>query len=677
MRAFLKPPPRISFIAAVFGLNALLFIALRLAFFWRFAPPGVSLAHTHVLKALYLGAKFDGRLAALMVLPLLLLGWIPGINLARAGFGRRFWLGLLTLAESAVLLFYFIDFGSMSYVGSRVNSTLCQFMSVNPSISLKMVWQSYPVLPLAALLLLFALGFRLLLGFLARLLLDRRPARSAGRWKTAFLYAAFFFLLAAAVYGRVSRFQLRWSESFFGGSNFVSQLGLNPVLFFFDTLDVTPNNYDETALRRFYPRLAAYYGVDAPDPATLDFRRRGRLHRQVDGRPNVVFIVLETFAADKVGALGNKLDPSPNFDRLAREGTLFTNLYVPMENTSRSLFALLFGIPDVSVGRYSSWNPLVVEQHTIVNAFTGYDKLYFLGGSANWGNIRGVLANNIAGLEIHEEGSYRSPVHDVWGIQDADLFMEANEVLRRKGDKPFLAVIQTSGNHRPFRIPEDARGFRPREMDEKKVMEEGFYSLKEYNGFRYLDHCLGYYFDLARKENYFGRTVFVVLADHGTNGGAGDKRFGDLAFPSFHIPLVLYAPGMLPGGRRVDRLASSLDVMPTLAGLLGVPYVNQTLGRDLFEPGADRSDRVFTYTPFRNPPRLGLMEEDWYVNVDPDGAYALYLRDAPEPRDLKGEMPERAREMAETAEGMKEAARWLLYHNKRPAAAGAAQLPTR
>ena len=76
--------------------------------------------------------------------------------------------------------------------------------------------------------------------------------------------------------------------------------------------------------------------------------------------------------------------------------------YVPMENTSRSLFGALFGIPDVSAETSSSRNPLVVHQHTIINAFRGYERLFFLGGSANWGNIRGMLhvRTDVAGEEV-------------------------------------------------------------------------------------------------------------------------------------------------------------------------------------------------------------------------------------------------------------------------------------
>ena len=131
-------------------------------------------------------------------------------------------------------------------------------------------------------------------------------------------------------------------------------------------------------------------------------------------------------------------------------------------------------MPDIELNKTSSRNPLVVRQHTIINAFKGYDKYYFLGGSANWGEIRGLLLHNIPGLHVFEEGSYSSPRVDVWGISDLNLFEEANKVLRKKKGKPFFAIIQTSGNHKPYTIPDDNRGFKVLAADEDEVVKYGF-----------------------------------------------------------------------------------------------------------------------------------------------------------------------------------------------------------
>jgi phosphoglycerol transferase MdoB-like AlkP superfamily enzyme len=171
---------------------------------------------------------------------------------------------------------------------------------------------------------------------------------------------------------------------------------------------------------------------------------------------------------------------------------------------------------------------------------------------------------------------------------------------------------------------------------------------------------------LARREAYFNNTIFVIIGDHGTMGGARDTRFGDLSFGSFKIPLLIYAPGLIKEPGKIATVISELDVLPTLAGLIGKPYINTTLGRDVFDPAYKDRMFAFTYTPFRMTPRVGLLDEEFYVNVEPDGSYSLYRWDpAVAPRDLKTQYPEKAKQMADMAVAIMEYSRYLLYHNKK------------
>ncbi len=662
MRAFTfileRIPPRLRFFFVVFLLNLLIFEILRLSFLVYFKPDSHSYFSKIIFKALYIGSKFDARLSMLILLPVIFLSWIPFLNLIKTNFGRIFWNSYLATAIGILIFIYSVDFGHYSYVRSRVNATLLNEL-LNLKTAFLMVFQTYPVWIVIPLIVLFSLFyFRLI----KKVLYTCMKKFTSSKLVIAFSYLVFIIFMIIVLYGRVSQFPLRWSDAFFTTDNFICNLSSNPVLYFYSTLFSNPVSYNMEEVKRFYPLIAETYGVK-PDLKEFTIKRYCNPYPQVKGNPNIVFIILETFAGFKVGALGNKLNPSPNFDRLAKRGILFTRFFTPMENTSRSIFCWFSGIPDVTEKRYASWHPEVVDQHTVLNYFDGYKKLFFIGGSASWGNIRGLLSSNIDGLKILEETFYKSPRLDVWGISDADLFMEANQVLKNT-EEPFFAIILTSGNHRPFKIPEDSKGFQPLNIDEKTLKKNGFYSLKEFNGFRFLDHCLGYYFTLAEKEEYFKNTIFVIFGDHGTTGGSLDMRFGDLSFGPFHIPFLIYSPTYIKEGKRIDYVSSSVDILPTIASFVGKPYLNKTLGRDLFEPNL-KKHFAFTFTPFRLPPRIGLIEDNFYVNVEPDGSYKLYLCDDENPRDLKNIYPEKAKKMAELAKAIHEYSKYLIYHNKK------------
>ena len=330
------------------------------------------------------------------------------------------------------------------------------------------------------------------------------------------------------------------------------------------------------------------------------------------------------------------------------------------------MFALVTGIPDVETHETASRNPLIVGQHTIINAFAGYEKLYFLGGSLNWGNVRGVLAHNIPGLRPFEEGSYRAPRVDGWGISDLSLFEEANEVLRQIKDRPFFAVIQTSGHHRPYTIPTDNRGFVRANAPPEQVRAAGFVDLDEYNSMRFMDHSLGVFFSLAQQEAYFPDTIFVLFGDHGSFRSLAELTSAEaqLGLTRFHVPAVIVGHPVTGTPRVIDTPASEVDVLPTIAGLVGVPYVNTTLGRDLLDPRFDSSRFAFTIDEHFREPKIGLITGDTYLQI-PTGGGPTRWADLREKgaTETAAQDPERVRTLERLCRGLYEASRWLMYHN--------------
>ncbi|MGQ9619346.1 MAG: LTA synthase family protein, partial [Candidatus Aminicenantia bacterium] len=445
-------PVKVRFLFTVFLINFLIFGIFRLAFLFYFKPDSQGLFTKNIAKALEIGFRFDARLSAWIIIPVLFLSWIPFLNFQKTSFSKNFWTFYFSIVVGIIIFLYCVDFGVYSYVQSRLNATIINEIT-NLDISLKMVIQSYPVAIVIPAIVFFSI---LYLKFIKNSLFTIERKFKSQKIFTFLSYSFFLIFTLIALYGRISQFPLRWSNAYFTTDNFINSLALNPILYCYSTLSNNPVDYKIEEVQRYYPLIAELYNVK-PDFENLTLRRYCKSNPKVNGRPNIVFIILETFAGFKVGALGNKLNPSPNFDRLAENGVLFTRFYTPMENTSRSIFSWLTGIPDVTEKRYASWHPELVDQHTIINYFEGYKKLFFIGGSASWGNIRGALSSNIYGLEIFEEGFWRSPRLDVWGISDIDLFMEANEVLRETKE-PFFAIILTSGNHRPFKIPKNSRG---------------------------------------------------------------------------------------------------------------------------------------------------------------------------------------------------------------------------
>lgn len=478
------------------------------------------------------------------------------------------------------------DFGHYAYLQQRLNASILSYAK-DTATSSQMLWQSYPVIRWLLFSILFLWGMRLLI---RRNFISVQQTIVVARKKPVAIVTTilFFLLLALAIFGRVGQYPLRWSDAFDLGSEYKSELALNPFQSFFSSLQFRKSGYDINKVKLHYAELAAYYGVEHPDSTTLTFER-DVLPRQdfTFKQPNIVLVICESFSAYKSSMYGNPLNTTPFFNTLCNNGIFFNRCFTPCYGTARGVWATVTGIPDVTIGPTTNTrNPAIVSQHTIINDFKGYEKLYFIGGSASWANIRGLLKNNIDSLHLFEQGDYKAPKIDVWGVSDKNVFLEANQNLAKQ-TKPFFALIQTSDNHRPYTIPaEDKAAFKTITVPQDSLLKYGFTTLEEFNAFRYTDFCYQKFMEAAQKEAYFNNTIFVFVGDHGIRGNAGDmfpKVWTEAGLTCQNVPLLFYAPKLLQP-KRYPFLCSQLDILPTLAGLTGIHYTNMGFGTDILNP---------------------------------------------------------------------------------------------
>mgnify|MGYP001822690055 FL=1 len=669
MKSLTKFIPRLQ----LYTIKAVLLLLLvqtilRVVFWLRFKSPLDPIPANDLLHALYLGLKYDLQVSLVLALPILLLGWIKPLHPVYSDSGKRFWFIYIGFMMLVLLAVYATDFGHYAYLEQRLNATALRFLE-NLQISATMVWQTYPVITGSLVLMLLVytslVVFRFATGYIQPI-----PGQYK-RWyqKTAIVIITFFVVLLG-LYGKISWYPLRWSDAFFSTHAFTGQLATNPILYFFNTLKNKDETFNLPAARDSYPLMAEFLGVENPDPEKMDYIRVFDFETAADRKaPNVIVVILESFASYKSGLGNNPLNPTPNLDRLAAEGHFYKNFYVTQTGTARSIWTFITGIPDIELNKTSSRNPLIVDQHTIINAFNNHQKFYFLGGSASWANIRGLLAANIPNLQIYEEGSYESPRVDVWGISDLSLFEEAHNVLKN-ADQPFFAIIQTSGNHRPYTIPEDNKGFYILTPDDLQyeVTDYGFNSIEELNSFRFMDHSIGHFIKIAQQEPYFDNALFVFFGDHGIHASTGKHTpisEEQLRISGLRVPLVMYGKGIITEPGVFDKVASQVDVLPTIASITQTSYIDSTLGRDLLDERFDKNRYAFTIE-HGGGRTIGLLSDEYYFMMNFDGTgMKLHRLDSATPReDVSAQYPEMITRLAEYTAAMRDTIQYMRENNK-------------
>jgi phosphoglycerol transferase MdoB-like AlkP superfamily enzyme len=135
---------------------------------------------------------------------------------------------------------------------------------------------------------------------------------------------------------------------------------------------------------------------------------------------------------------------------------------------------------------------------------------------------------------------------------------------------------------------------------------------------KYTDYAIGHFIDQARRKPWFNDTLFVIVADHCASAAGKTK----LPVAGYHIPLILYAPALLKPGRD-DRLASQIDIPPTLLDILGLPGDGHFFGQSVFEQ-KDQDRRAF----ISNYQELGYLKNDKLIVLGPKQRVDTFAIDA-------------------------------------------------
>ena len=659
MKILLRFPRSLRWLTAVLTCWLGAMSLYRLWFNSQFHPVGQSWSGS----ALWLGFRFDLKFVAIIGIVLLLLLAIKPINPFRYYRQRKIWAALCTLITLALTLFYASDYFHYDYLRQRLVASVLSYTE-DAAISASMVWQTYPVvwITLGALLLiglsyfLFAQGLRYVQSQPTSL-----PAWSG--W-----YVLYFIMLGMGVFGKFGQFNLRWSDAFLLNDPYQSQLALNPLQSFFSTLKYRSVRPQAADVKPYYAWMAEELGITEPDSTRLNFAR------QIPPTPtplrhNVVLVIAESFSMYKSTMSGNKYNTTPYFDSLCKQGVFFDRCYTPSFPTARGVWATITSLPDVlgDNNRTASRNPEVVDQHTIINDFVGYEKSYFLGGDPTWANIKGLLMGNIQGLTLYAQDSFRAEKLNVWGIDDKNLFLEANTILSKQ-KQPFFGIIQTADNHRPYTIPEaDLKAFTLDQQPVDSLRAWGFESNEEYNAFRYTDFCFQQFMETAKKSPYFDNTIFVFVGDHGIPGDARrvyPQAFTDAALTRVHVPLLFYAPKLLKPAHYSEAV-SQLDIMPSLAGLMGIGYRNNSLGKNLFDSVQRKRSEAFIID--HEAHTIGVVNQDYYYYEQQKTGRSFFVsvanNDLIPPNSNTNAIRQRLNRLTHA---IYQTARYLLYHNQKP-----------
>jgi choline-sulfatase len=310
-------------------------------------------------------------------------------------------------------------------------------------------------------------------------------------------------------------------------------------------------------------------------------------------RLNLLIVTLDTTRADRIGAYGARNVETPAVDALAREGVLFEQAVSVAPLTLPAHSSLFTGkFPPEHGVRDNGGFFLGPDQVTLAEVLKGrgYRTGGFVGAyvlDSKWGISQGFDTYfdkfDLSKTKVMSLASIQRPGNEV--VDQALPWIE------QSAGSPFFAWVHLYDPHTPYKPPEP---FATRYKDHP------------YNGeVSFADSQIGRLVAKLKALGVYDRTVIAVMGDHGESlGDHGEAMHGFFIYNStMHVPFVVRAPYSLARSRRVGDPVRTVDVMPTMLDLLGVPAPKGISGASLVPlmTGAVREMNLDAYSEAMYP----------------------------------------------------------------------------
>lgn len=505
---------------------------------------------------------------------------------------RRIWNGYYLFISILLAIIFIVDLGLYEYWGFRLDATPLFYFFSSPKDALASIsiWQALGGVAAMAVYALLLYGIFLWLQH-SNWKGMKLPYR---RLSVSGLMLLMTGLLFIPIRGGFTVSTMNTGKVYFSSNLRLNHAAINPA---FSLMESVAKQKDFGSQYRFMEAAEADELMKTlTDPVVQDSTAvvpdslRTSLFKTE--RPNVLFVILESFSSALMTSLGGEPDIAVQMDSLTAEGVLFTNFYANSFRTDRGLVAILSGYPAQPTTSIMKYPRKTQSIPAIAGSLrdAGYRTKYYYGGDADFTNMRSYLISS--GFEgiVSDEDFAVSERLSKWGAHDHlvfnhlldDLKAEAADSTDADGKRPFFRVLQTSSSHEPFEVPY-------RRLANDRL-----------NAFAYTDSCVGDFVKHFRRLPQWKNTVMVLVPDH---LGAYPEHLNNLSVERYQIPLLLVG-GALRQPKRIDVYGSQHDIAATLLAQLSLPHQEYTFSKDMLNPAAPH------FAFFAVPDAFGMVTPD-------------------------------------------------------------------
>ncbi len=274
------------------------------------------------------------------------------------------------------------------------------------------------------------------------------------------------------------------------------------------------------------------------------------VNAQENRQQNVLLISIDTLRADRLSCYSTEHLRTPNIDKFAERGVLFSKAFAHTSTTLPSHTNMLCGTTPLHHGVHDNFNFALGREFLTLTEHlkaSGYSTGAFIGGfplDSRFGLDQG--------FDVYDDDFGKKSELEIRAEFVVDKAISWLEVQ----NNPWFLWVHCYDPHDPYEPPEP-------------FLKQ--YENDVYNGeVAYVDHVLGELYSYLEKHNLFDNTLIVFTGDHGEAlGQHGEVTHGFFAYNEvIWVPLIVCSPGI--EGARNDQYVSHIDIFPTVCDLLGV-----------------------------------------------------------------------------------------------------------
>ncbi len=337
-------------------------------------------------------------------------------------------------------------------------------------------------------------------------------------------------------------------QVYYSQNQFLNHAAVNPVFSFLSSFEKTAQ---EVVVYDFYDGKEAQKLTQGLYSSTEE---SGEILLNTQ-RPNVVIVLLES-----CGKMF--LEVMPNLQKAAAEGIDFTNCYGNSYRTDRGTVCTLSGylsFPTMSVMKMSN---KAAQLPSIARSLLqeGYSTSYLYGGDINFTKMKGYLIST-GFQQLHWKEDYTQEEQNTskWGVRDDITFKTLSAMIRsHEDDTPFLIGYSTLSSHEPWDVPVNK------------------YPEKQYNGFYYVDQCIGSFLDEMKATKQWDNLLIVFLPDHSSDFHDYTEQNPERN----RIPMI-WTGGAVKKARQLNMICNQSDLAATLLGQMGIKHDDFVWSRDV------------------------------------------------------------------------------------------------